>query len=76
MNYTNLFLTCRNDELELPDGSYSVPDIPNYIEYIMRKHNTLSTNPHIHIYMNRIYKTFVQSKRYKLESQNMKYGNS
>ena len=26
-----------NDEFELPDGSYSVSDIHNYIEYIFKK---------------------------------------
>ena len=25
-----------NDEFELPDGSYSVSDIQNYIEYIIK----------------------------------------
>ena len=25
-----------NDEFELPDGSYSVSDIPDYIEYIIK----------------------------------------
>ena len=25
-----------NDEFELPDGSYSVPDIHDYIEYTLR----------------------------------------
>ena len=27
-----------NEELELPDGSYSVSDIPDYSEYIFKKH--------------------------------------
>ena len=27
-----------SDEFELPDGSYSVSDIPNYFEYILKKH--------------------------------------
>ena len=26
-----------NDEFELPDGSYSVPDIQDYFEYILKK---------------------------------------
>ena len=30
-----------NDEFELPDGSYSVSDIQDYIEYIIKKHETL-----------------------------------
>ena len=27
-----------NDKLELPDGSYSISDIQDYIEYILKKH--------------------------------------
>ena len=29
-----------NVELELPDGSFSVPDIQDYFEYILKKHET------------------------------------
>ena len=43
-----------NDEFKLPDGSYSVSDIQDYMEYIIKKHETLPTNPPIHIYINRI----------------------
>ena len=41
-------------ELELSDGSYSVSDIQDYIEYIIKKHETLATIPPIHVYINRI----------------------
>ena len=34
-----------SDEFKLPDGSYSVSDIQDYIEYIIKKHETLPTNP-------------------------------
>ena len=44
-----------NDEFELPDGSYSVSDIQDYIEYIIKKDQTLTTIHPIHIYINRIY---------------------
>ena len=44
----------RNDEFELLEGSYSVSDIQDYIEYITKKHEILSTNPYIEIYINRI----------------------
>ena len=27
-----------NDKFELPDGSYSVSNIQNYFEYILKKH--------------------------------------
>ena len=43
-----------NDESELPDGLYSVSDIQDYIEHIIEKHETLTTNPPIHVYINRI----------------------
>ena len=43
-----------NDEFELPDGSYSVSDIQDFIGYILKKHETLATIPPIHIYINRI----------------------
>ena len=34
-----------NDEFELPDGSYSVSDIQDYIEFIFKKHETITRNP-------------------------------
>ena len=44
----------RNDEFELPDGSYSVLDILDYIDYVIKKYEPLTTIPPIHVYMNRI----------------------
>ena len=43
-----------NEEFELPDGSYSVSDIQDYFEYILKKHDTVSDNPSIRIYTNKI----------------------
>ena len=43
-----------NDEFQLLDGFYSVSDIQDYIEYIIKKHKTLTTIPPIHVYINRI----------------------
>ena len=43
-----------NDELELLDGFYSVSDIQVYIEYIIKKHETSTAIPPIHVYINRI----------------------
>ena len=37
-NRLKLIVSIRNDEFELPDGSYSVSDIRDYIEYIIKKH--------------------------------------
>ena len=45
--------TC-NEEFELPDGSYSVSDIQDYFEYIIKKHETVTDNPSIMIYINEI----------------------
>ena len=60
-----------NDEFELPDGSYSVSDIQDYIEYIIKKHETLTTLPPIHVYINRINNRLVFKIKdgYKLELQ-------
>ena len=38
----------------MPDGSYCVSDIQDYIEYIIKKHETLTAIPPIHVYINRI----------------------
>ena len=45
-----------NDEFQLLGGSYSVSDIQDYIEYIIKKHETLTTILPIHVYNNRINK--------------------
>ena len=61
-----------NDEFELPDGSYSVSDIQDYIEYIINKHKILPTIPPIHVYINRINNRLVfkiKKDGYKLELQ-------
>ena len=33
-----------NDEFDLPDESYSVSDIQDYFEYIIKKHDTIADN--------------------------------
>ena len=38
-----------NDESELLDGSYSVSDIQDYCEYSIKKHETLTKIPPIHV---------------------------
>ena len=43
-----------NGEFELPNGSYSVSDIQDYFEYILKKHQTVVDNPSIKIYVNKI----------------------
>ena len=34
-----------NDEFELPEGSHSVSYIQDHIDYIMKEHKKLPTNP-------------------------------
>ena len=38
----------------LPDGSYSVSDVQDYFEYILKKHSESVDNPSIRIYVNKV----------------------
>ena len=42
-----------SEEFELPDGSYSISNIQDYFEYILKKHSESVDNPSIKIYINR-----------------------
>ena len=35
------------------DGSYSVSDIQDYFEYIIKKYETIAANPPVQIYLNK-----------------------
>ena len=67
ISYTwkNIKSSCNNNEFEisapkwnvkfeLHDGSYSVSDIQNYFEYILRKHGENTDKPTVQIYVNKI----------------------
>ena len=58
-----------SEEFNLPDGSYPVPDIQDYFEYILKKHSESVYNPSIRMYVNRIKNriTFKIKNRYYLE---------
>ena len=43
-----------NEEFEFLDGSYSISNIQDYFEYILKKHNESVDNPLIRIYLNKI----------------------
>ena len=43
-----------NDKFKLPDGSYSVSDIQDYFEYILKKHGENIDKPSVQIYVNKI----------------------
>ena len=58
-----------NDTFNLPDGSCSILDIQDYFEFIIKKHETLTENSPVQIYVNRIKKgiVFKIKRGYKLE---------
>ena len=58
-----------NDNFDLPDGSYSIADIQDYFEFIIKKHETLTENPPLQIYYNEIKNRIVFKIKtgYKLE---------
>ena len=43
-----------NDTFDLPDGFYSIEDIEDCFEFIIKKHENLIQNPQIQIYPNKI----------------------
>ena len=43
-----------NEEFTLPDGSYSVSDVQDYFEYILKKHEENNNKPSVHIYANKV----------------------
>ena len=68
----NKFKICAptwSEELELPDGSYSVSDIQDYFEYILKKQSESVDNPSIRIYVNKTENriTFKIKNEYYLE---------
>ena len=58
-----------NDTFNLPDGSYSIADIQDYFEFIIKKHETLTENSPVQIYPNKIKSRIVFKIKadYKLE---------
>ena len=58
-----------NDTFDLLDGSYSIADIQGYLEFIIKKHETLTENSPIQIYPNKIKNRIVFKIKtgYKLE---------
>ena len=58
-----------NEIFDLPDGSYNISEIQDYIEYIIKKHETTGENAPILIYANTINNRIVFKIKigYKLE---------
>ena len=66
-----------NDTFDLPDGSYSISGIQDYFEFIIKKHETLTENPSVQIYPNKIknrivFKIKIDCKLKLLTSETMK----
>ena len=68
-NKFNITAPTWNDTFDLPDGSYSIADIQDYFEFIIKKHETLTENPSIQIHSNNIINRIVFKIKisYKLE---------
>ena len=68
-NKFKIFAPTWNDTFDLPDGSYSILDIQDFFEVIIKKHETLIENPPIQIRPNKIKKRIVFKLKtgYKLE---------
>ena len=58
-----------NDTFNLPDGSYSINDIQDYFEFIIKKHEILIEDPPVEIYPTKIKNRIVFKIKtgYKLE---------
>ena len=58
-----------NDTFDLPDGSYNISEIQDYIKYIIKKHETIDETAPILIYANKISNRIVFKIKtgYKLE---------
>ena len=54
---------------DLLDESYSISDIQDYFEFIIKKHGTLTKNPPVQVYLNKIKNriVFKIKTEYKLE---------
>ena len=52
-NKFKIYALTWNDKFELPDGSYSIPNIQDYFQYILKKHGESVDNSSIQIYVNK-----------------------
>ena len=68
-NKFKIFAPTWNEPFDLPDGSYSISDIQDFFEFIIKKYETLTENPSIQIYPNKIKNRIIFKIKtgYKLE---------
>ena len=53
-NKSKILAPTWNEKFQLPDRSYSVSDIQDCFEYIIKKHEPVTDNPPIRISVNKI----------------------
>ena len=58
-----------SQKFDLPDGSYNIPVIQDYFEYVIKKHETITNTAPVLIYVNKISNRIVFKIKtgYKLE---------
>ena len=68
-NKFKMFTQTWTDKFDLPDGLYSISEIQISFKYIIKKHETITKNLLLQIYVNRIKNTIVFKIKtgYKLE---------
>ena len=68
-NKFKISASTSNETFDLPDGSYNISEIEDYIEYVIKKHETIGENAPILIYANTINNRIVFKIKsgYKLE---------
>ena len=68
-NKFKIFAPTWNEPFDLPDGTYSISDIQDFFEFIIKKYETLTENPPIQIYPNKIKNRIIFKIKtgYKLE---------
>ena len=68
-NKFKILASTWNDTFDLPDGCYSISDIQDYFEFIIKNHESLTENPPVQIYPNKIKSRIVFKIKtgYKLE---------
>ena len=69
-NKFKIFAPTWNETFDVPDGSYSIPALQNYFEYIIKKYETITTSIYpVLIYVNTINNRVVFKIKtgYKLE---------
>ena len=68
-NKFKILAPTQNDTFDSPNGSYSIADIQDYFEFIIKKYETLAKNPPVKIYPNKLKNRTVYKIKagYKLE---------